>query len=420
MPEPAATATHVQVQEKTECRFCGGHNLQTVWSFATTPPANSYLLPEEIGKKEVMAPLVVARCEDCFLVQLKHVVDPKVLFANYLYVSSTSPSFVAHFEEYATHLIDRFSLNKDSLVVDVGSNDGVLLKPLQQKGVKVLGIEPAKNIAEQANKEGIETIAQFFGPTLAREIKAEKGPATIITANNVFAHTDDIPFFVEAVKELLAPDGIFVFEVQYLKDLIEKNLFDIVYHEHLYYYHITPLRQFFEKMGMEIFDVEHVPVHGGSLRVFVQKKGGSHTISPTVEQMINAETALNTPAPYTAFAERITQNKKALTSMLHALKEADNSIVGFGAPAKATTLLYTFGIDANILEFIVDDSAFKQGRVMPGSHIPIVGPEALYKENPDYCLILAWNFAEPIMKNHGRFTKQGGKFIIPVPTPRIV
>lgn len=419
----SATRLSDVVRLRADCRLCGDENITNVWSFGTTPLANSYLSAEEIGQPEVFAPLEVGVCAKCHLVQLRHVVDPKVLFDHYLYVSSTSPSFVRHFEEYATTLIERFKLSAADLVVDVGSNDGILLKPLQRHGIKVLGIEPAHNIATVARREGVPTISKFFTPELAQGLVKKNGQAKIITANNVFAHTDDVGIFVASVKELLATDGAFVFEVQYLGDLVAKNLFDIVYHEHLCYYHLQPLVAFFQSQGMKVFDVERPAVHGGSLRVYVEHDTGPYPVHRRVSALLAKEATqgLNTVATYQAFAQRITANKQELLTLLKKLKNSGQRIVGYGAPAKATTLLYAFGIDGTLIDYIVDDDTkFKQGRFMPGTHIPIVSPDALYTDQPQYCLILAWNFSDTIMKNHQRFQDQGGHFIVPVPKPAII
>lgn len=391
-----------------------------VLSLGDSPLANAYLAQDELDKPEIFAPLVVDQCQACYFVQLRHVVDPKILFSRYLYVSGTSPAFVAHFAEYAKKVAERFSLPTGSLVVDVGSNDGVLLSQFKNEGVKVLGIDPAENLAAGATKNGIPTIAKFFTPDTARVVAQEYGKAAIITANNVFAHTDDVKGFVEAVKELLAPDGAFVFEVQYLKDLVEKNLFDMVYHEHTCYYHMTPLVPFFDRIGLRVIDVERVPTHGGSLRVYVGWNKGPHAISPHVASMCAEESVLNTPQAYRALAERIKSIGEKLRAMLAGQKAAGKRIVGYGAPAKATTLCYALGIDGTTLEYIVDDAKLKQGRFMPGTHIPIKPSEALYSDKPDVCLILAWNFAHSIVKNHQAFKEQGGVFVVPVPEPKVV
>ena len=420
---------------RTNCRLCGSEQLRHVWSFGRTPLANSYLSPAAAEKnEEPFVPLDVYYCGTCHLAQLCDVVDPAALFDHYLYVSSTSPTFVKHFEDYAASLIERFHLGSDDLVVDVGSNDGVLLKPLKAAGVQVLGIDPAENVAEIARAEGIETVAEYFTPEVAEEIAARTGKTAIIAANNVFAHTDAIDAFTAAVKRLLAPGGVFVFEVQYLGDLIAKNLFDIVYHEHVNYYSLHPLVTYFAKQGMEVFDVERPAVHGGSLRVFVQFAGGPHQRSAKVQELLSAEReqGLTSVTAYRDFARRIERNKAVLQQLLRELKRQGKRIVGYGAPAKATTLCYAFGLDGTVLDYIVDDAPLKQGLVMPGTHIPIYSPDVLYEEQPnfapggaslgtpEFCLILAWNFAGPIMQNHQAFADQGGRFIIPVPEPRIV
>ncbi|MFA6006944.1 MAG: class I SAM-dependent methyltransferase [Candidatus Paceibacterota bacterium] len=408
------------VHARSDCRLCGSPDVVQVLSFGETPPANAYLAPADLDTPELFAPLVVNACKSCKLIQLRDVIDPEVLFGNYLYVSGTSPVFVAHFADYAKTVAQRFSLSGDSLVVDVGSNDGVLLSHFKKEGTKILGIDPAQNIAKEATKNGIPTIAKFFTPETARGIVAKHGKASIITANNVFAHTDDVVGFVESVKELLLPEGVFIFENQYLKDLIEQNLFDMIYHEHLCYYHLTPLVPFFQRLGLRIFDVEHVPTHGGSIRVFVGREGGPHKTSERVQQMQDTESALNTVSTYYAFAERIDAIGKKLRSLLEDFRREGKRVVGYGAPAKATTLCYALGIDGNMLEYIVDDSKMKQGLYMPGTHIPIKASDTLYTDKPDYCLILAWNFADSIVKNHQRFKKNGGVFILPVPTPSIL
>lgn len=415
-------AKSVVVRTRSDCRMCGSEELVKVWSFGETPLANSYVDPKKIPEDEPQAPLDVYYCQNCHLVQLRDVVDPDVMFTDYRYVSSTSPTFVKHFEDYANHLINRFKLDKKSLVVDVGSNDGILLKPLQEKGIKILGIDPAENVADIANREGIETLAEYFTPHVAGRCAEKYGKASIIAANNVFAHTDEVDVFVEAVKFLLSPEGVFVFEAQYLGDLMAKNLFDIVYHEHVCYYSVHPLVQFFAKHGMEVFDVERQTVHGGSLRVYVQWQGGPHRREERLDKVLREEEqqGLTRLATYREFADRVEQNKEQLRQMLHEIKQKGKKIVGYGAPAKATTLCYAFGIDKSVLDFIVDDSEMKQGLLMPGTHIPIVGWGALYADRPDYCLILAWNFAEAIQQNHKRFAEQGGRFIIPVPEPIIV
>ena len=405
------------------CRLCGSPDLEALWSLGETPLANAYRRPDELAQPVFQAPLDVQRCTYCELVQLKHTVSPEALFQDYLYVSSTSPRFVAHCTAYAAHLIERFRLTPRTLVIDVGSNDGILLKPLRARGARVLGIEPALRIAAMAQADGIETIPAFLDVPLARALRAARGPAAIVTANNVFAHVPDLPGFVESVQVLLSENGVFVFEVQYLGDLLRDNLFDIIYHEHLCYYHLTPLVAYFASRGMDLFDVQRLPVHGGSLRVFVQRAGGPQARDERVTNLLAEERAarLQESGTYQTFVTRVERNKEALQDLLRHLRAEQKLIVGYGAPAKATTLLATFGIGAETLSYIVDDDAkMKQGRFMPGVPIPIVPPARLYEDRPDYCLILAWNFAEPIIENHARYAAAGGRFIVPVPEPRLI
>ena len=409
------------VRTRADCRLCGSRDLTDVLSFGDTPLANAYLGAADLDKPEVFAPLVIRFCNACALVQLRDVVDPGVLFGHYLYVSGTSRTFVAHFAEYARTVWDRFSLSNDSFVVDAGSNDGVLLREFKARGARILGVDPAANIASAATRAGTPTLVRFFDRETAQAIAGEHGRADVITANNVFAHTDDVAEFALAVKALLAPHGVFVFEVQYLRDLIDRNLFDIIYHEHLCYYHVSPLVPFFDRLGLRVFDVERVDTHGGSIRVYVGWKDGPYGRESRVDEIVADERSLNDRTTYGAFAARIDDNRARLLGMLHDVKAGGKRVVGYGAPAKATTLCYAFGVDGTLLDYIVDDDArIKQGLCMPGTHIPIGPPQLLYDDPPDYCLILAWNFAEPIMASHRRFTSAGGKFIIPIPEPRII
>lgn len=413
----------VPVRVETTCRLCGSEKLVPTWTFGETPLANAYVRADQLDDPESRFPLEVARCLACELVQLRHTVSPDLLFRDYLYLSSTSPRFVAHFAEYAAHLAERFNLTPNDLVVEIGSNDGILLKPLRERGIRILGIEPASRIAAMAAAAGIETIPDFFSPDLARRIRAKHGPARIVTANNVFAHLPDLDAIVTGVRTLLADDGAYVFEVQYLGDLLFQNLFDIVYHEHLCYYHLAPLVSFFPRHGLEVFDVARVSAHGGSLRVFVQHAGGPPRREERLASLLADERrqGLATDAPYAALAERIAENRRKLTELLAELKGRGKRIAGYGAPAKATTFLHVFGLGREIIEYVVDDDrVFKQGRFLPGTHLPIVSPDRLYVDQPDYCLILAWNFAEPIIAKHARFTERGGRFIVPVPEPRII
>jgi len=411
-----------QVTKVTTCRICKSGKLSTVLSFGSTPLANSFLSEKDLSDPEPFFPLEVVFCEDCNLLQLSHVVSPDLLFKNYLYVSSTSKVFVEHFEAYAKGVYDQFKLNKKSLIVDIGSNDGILLKPFKELGVKVLGVDPALNIAKEATKKGLRTIPEYFTEKTARKISQTYGRADVITANNVFAHTDDIGGLVKGVKALLKDESVFVVEFPYLGDMLQKNLFDLIYHEHLSYFSIGPLVTFFKNHQMKIFDVKMVSSHGGSARIFVAREGSKHKTSLLVKQILNEEKKLELQKADTfkMFANKIKVNSSKLISLLDEIKKEGKTIAGYGAPAKGNTLLNYFGIGKDTLDYIVDDAPLKLGLYTPGTHIPIESSEKLKLDPPDYILILAWNFAEPIMKKLGDFSMGGGKFIIPVPEPEII
>ena len=413
----SAVLTH-----KSTCRVCRGAALTKVLSFGPTPLANTFLRADALHEPEQYFPLDAYLCKECGLLQLCDVVSPEVLFKDYVYVSSTSPVFVAHFNEFAERMYVRFGLNRDSLVVDIGSNDGILLKPFLRKGAKALGVEPDRAIAAIARKNGIPTLSQFWNVALAREIRKKYGPADIVTATNVFAHVDDIHAFARGVKNLLKKDGVFIIEVPYIVDFLEKNLFDTVYHEHLSYFGLSALHAFFERSGMTVIDAERIPTHGGSLRVFAQEKDISRQASASVRRLIVAEKKrkIHAEKTYRAYALRIQKNRAKLLALLASLREKGKSIAGYGAPAKGNTLLNYFSIGSDLIDYIVDDSPHKQGKHTPGKRIPVVSAQELSANPPDYLLILAWNFAEPIMKKNELFRKGGGRFIIPVPYPKVV
>lgn len=405
--------------KRTTCRVCAGSNLHSVLSLGSTPPANAFLRPDQLQAVEQSFPLELQLCCDCGFTQLADVVSPELLFRNYVYVSSTSAVFISHFEAFSEAMINRFSLSTDALVVDIGSNDGILLRPFKNRGRRVIGVDPAVKIAELATNNGIETKPVFFNTLVADEIVKEKGMAQLVTATSVFPHIDDLDQMVEGVKNLLAPDGVFVIEAYYLRDLIEKNLFDTIYHEHLSYFTVKTICVLFERLGMEVFDVERTDTHGGSIRIFVQKRGGFHQLQTAIISRFVLEeercglfqvTTLNN------FADEINENKRQLLQLLHELKLNGKKIVGYGAPAKATTLLNYFGIGTGVIDYIVDDSSWKQGLFTPGVHLPVVGPERLALDRPDYILLLAWNFAEPIMEKYSKYER----FIIPVPRPLVI
>lgn len=399
------------------CRLCNSSDLISVLKLESTPPANAFVTEEQKNKKQICFPLELFFCKHCYHVQLLDVISPKLLFENYVYVSGTSKVFVKHFEEYAKEILKKYPLSKNSRVLDIGSNDGTLLQFFKNQNYLVLGIDPAKKISEITSKMGIETLTDFFNYELSLKIRQEYGPMSLITANNVFAHVDDLEGFVKGIHHLLSKNGIFVFEVSYLADVIKNTLFDMTYHEHLSYHSILPLVSFFQKNNLELIDVIKTDVHGGSIRCVVQLKEGIHKVNDSVHKIVKEELKikLDHEETYKEFGEKINSQKTKLQNLLKKIKDDNKTIAGFGAPAKSTTLLYHFNIDPAIMEYIVDDNKLKQNLFSPGKHIPIVSSEIIYEKRPDYLLILAWNFAESIMKNHQKFKKQGGKFIVPLP-----
>jgi len=404
------------------CRLCASDHLSLVLSLVPTPPANAFVPEAELDKPQPVFPLDVFFCEACAHVQLLDVVDPRVLFEHYVYVSGTSPVFVKHFEAYAAFVMDRFKPVAGGLVLDIGSNDGTLLSVFQKAGMTVLGVDPAREIAAEATAGGVETLCGFFGPDLACEIAAGRGKAEVITANNVFAHIDDLSGVVDGVRTLLAPGGVFVFEVSYLVDVFRHTLFDTIYHEHLDYHSVKPLIRFFAAKGMELIEAIRVDSHGGSLRGIAQLRGGPHPVGDSVAQAVAEEESLGLDKAETfrAFARDIDALKTDLGSLLGRLKAEGKRIAGFGAPAKATTLMYHFGIGPDLVDFIIDDSPLKQGLYTPGMHIPVLSSAAIAEKKPDYLVILAWNFARPIIEKNSAFRDAGGHFIIPIPKVEVV
>jgi SAM-dependent methyltransferase len=405
------------VRRRTSCRLCGSRDLALAFSLTPTPPANAFVSAERRGEPQQAFPLDLHFCNGCTHLQLLDVVDPEVLFADYVYVSGTSPAFVRHFAEYAGWLWQRAGAAAGALVVDIGSNDGTLLRQFRERGATVLGIDPARKIAEEATRQGIETLPRFFTPQLGRELAAARGRAALVTANNVFAHIDDLGAALDGAAELLAPGGLLAFEVSYLLDVIEQRLFDTIYHEHLDYHAVRPLVPFLRTHGFELIDALRVGTHGGSLRVVAQRVGGARAVGASVAEALALEerAGLHRLDTYVAFARRIDALGAELGELLRKLKAEGRSIAGFGAPAKATTLMYHFGIGPSQIDFIVDDSPLKQGLFSPGLHVPVLPASAIAERRPDYLLVLAWNFARQIIDKQAEFRGRGGRFIVPLP-----
>ena len=403
--------------------MCGEESLTKVMSLTPTPPGNDFLTQEELGREEPVYPLDLYFCEACHHVQLGHVVDPQILYQkNYSYVSATSAHFVNHLKNYAVEMVDRFRLQSGDLVADIGSNDGTCLSFFKEQGMSVVGVDPAIDIAERATENGIETVADFFGYDLAVELREKYGAAKYITSHNACAHIDDLLDVVKGVEHWLAEDGVFVLEVGYLLDVYRNTWFDTIYHEHVDYHTVAPFEKLFARVGMELIAVDRISPQGGSIRVMVQKRGGAIERDSSVGALIALEHELGLDKAETLFKfdRKISQVRDKLQKLLSSLKEDGKTIAGFGAPTKATTLMAHFGLDETLLDFIVDDNPLKQGLFTPTTHIPVLSADELYERKPDYLLILAWNFAEPIMKMHQKYRDEVGQFILPMPEPEII
>jgi len=404
------------VYRRHSCRLCEGSDLTLVLQLTPTPPVDAYVPAAKVHETQEVYPLDLFLCRSCGHVQLLDVVHPDLLFGNYIYETSSSPGLVEHFREYARDVLPLAGEPRDALVVEIGSNDGTLLRFFREGGMRVLGVDPAREIAERANELGLETLSSFFTCGLAREIRPQYGAATLVCANNVFAHADNLADMADGVRHLLAPDGLFVFEVSYILDMIENMVFDFIYHEHLCHHSVKPLRTFLSRHGMELLDVQRIPEKGGSLRGVAQLAGGPRKPSLTVEELITLEESrgLDRPEIFESWARKIATTQRQITALLDELKREGKNGAGYGASATTTVLLYHFHL-ADYLGYIVDDNSSRQNLFSPGHHIPVVSPQAIYERKPDYLVILAWRFAGMIMSRHTTYLRQGGKFIVPLP-----
>lgn len=398
------------------CRSCGSTRSLPVIDLGLQPLANNLLRPEDLGKPEPRFPLAVFVCADCWLMQITDTVPPVDLFSDYIYFSSFSDAMLKHAKAAVEKHIAEKKLGKDSFVIEIASNDGYLLKNFVDAGVPCLGFEPAANIAEVARNNGVETHCEFFGKETASALREQKCRADLILGNNVFAHAPDTNDFVAGVAELLKPDGWVVFEFPYGVEMIEKVEFDTIYHEHVYYFTLTPLIPLFARHGMDIFHVERLPIHGGSLRLYACKKG-AESIRATVTEALDAEARLGVTSPpyYQRFSDHAARVKTDLIAFLAEQKQAGKRVAAYGASAKGSTLLNYIGEEAGSLEFIADRSTYKQGRLSPGLHVPVVSAEELAARAPDYAVLLVWNFAEEVMAQQQAFRAKGGRFVIPLP-----
>ncbi|MCI0704300.1 MAG: class I SAM-dependent methyltransferase [Planctomycetia bacterium] len=404
------------------CRSCGCFPLEPVLSLGRTPLANSLRDASELSAPESTFPLDLAVCPNCSLVQITAEMPPDDLFRDYVYFSSFSETMLRHAEELAKQLIRAERLDSQSLVVEAASNDGYLLKNYQSAGIPVLGIEPARNVARVAvEQHGIPTREDFFGRDYATQLVAEGLRADVFHAHNVLAHVPDLNGFVAGIRTLLKPTGVAVIEAPYVKDMLDHCEFDTIYHEHLCYFSLTALDRCFKRHGLVIRDVERVPIHGGSLRLFASPTESVNAVSQRVTNLLAEEAAwgVSTLEPYREFATRVSEIKRRLRSLLQQLKASGKRIAAYGASAKGSTLLNFCGIGPEILDFVVDRSTVKQGKFTPGTQLKIYSPDKLLEEMPDYTLLLTWNFADEILRQQAEYQARGGRFILPVPLPRV-
>lgn len=411
-----------------KCRICNA-DTELFLSLGDMPLANNFLnkkILEKINKgdeKEERYPLELFFCNNCGMVQIGELLPPQKLFINYIYLASNSETIKSHIALLVNRIMHNYLTSKDTMVVEIGSNTGHLLKLFKDNGIKVLGIEPAKNIAAIANRNGIETKSVFFNEKTAELAKKKHGMADVIIGRHVFAHIKDLDSSIKGARSLIGKNGVFIIEIPYLVDFLERNEFDTVYHEHLSYFSVKTLKFLFNKYDMEIVDVERaLDIHGGSIVVYIKNKTSNAKISSRVSELIKLEKEkkLDDFKTYVDFADRVFKFKEKILNVLKDLKKQGNRICGYGAPAKSTTLLNYCGIGADLLDFVVDNTPTKQGLHLPGSHLLVCSDEHVLKKQPDYFLLLAWNFANEIIKKESEYIKRGGKFIVPIPDIHIV
>jgi SAM-dependent methyltransferase len=402
------------------CRGCGSVLPEPFLDLGLSPLANSYVPAGKAPERDRAYPLAVAFCPACYLVQLTETVPPGELFSDYLYFSSYSESWLEHARRMADSLAARFRLGPESRVLEVASNDGYLLQYFQQQKIRVLGVEPARNIAEAARKRGIPTMSCFFGPESVAGITGAFGRADVLIGNNVLAHVPAVNDFLAAARDALAPGGCAVFEFPYLLDLLENCEFDTIYHEHVFYYSLSAIGALASRAGLHLVDVEPQSVHGGSLRVFLA--ADNRPASPAVARTLEDEdrAGLTGAFRYAGFSRRVHGVKDELVKMLDSLRSSSRTVAAYGAPAKGNTLLNFCGIGTESIAFTVDRSPHKQGKLLPGSRIPIYAPEELLRRMPEYTLILPWNLSEEIISQQSEYAMRGGQFVLPIPEPRIV
>ncbi len=401
------------------CRVCEGKALHPFLDLGHTALANSFVKPERIGQDEPRYPLRVVLCTDCGLVQIDKEVPAEVLFKNYVYVSGTSDLIQSHAAWLARTLSTSFTLRPGELVVEAASNDGTVLKAFQKHGLRTLGIEPAENIVAAAEQNGVDTVCDFFNLSSGQRIREQFGPARLVLARHVLAHVADLHGFVAGLHHVIGPDGVVAVEFPHLLPFYQHLEYDTVYHEHLCYFSVRVVKTLFERFGLEVIDAREVAIHGGSVVVLAQRRGGPWRVSPALAPVIERETqaGLHCPGPWLSFARRVAESKAALLGEISRLQQAGKSLAGYGAPAKGMTLLSYCGIGNPHLPYLVDKSPHKQGLLTPGHHIRVLAPEKLLQDQPDVVLVLAWNFASEIVNQQQEYQRRGGRFLLPIPMP---
>lgn len=405
-----------------KCRICGEKALEPFLDLGRTALANRFVRPEDAGGPEPRFPLRLVLCARCGLVQINEEVPPAVLFSDYIYVTGTSDRIHAHAAFLAAHLARVLPLRPNDLVLEAASNDGTVLRAFAPSAARTLGVEPAANIAERANQSGVDTRCAFFGRAVARELRDQVGPARLVLARHVLAHVADLHDFVQGLRTSVADDGLVVVEVPHLVPFYEQLQYDTVYHEHLCYFSVGALRTLFASEGLELVDVIEVDLHGGSILVSAQRRGGPRRQADSVRRIIGREERLGLRglAAWQEFATRAVQNRAALVGEIDRLRAAGRTLAGYGAPAKGMTLLAFCGIGPDRIPYAVDRSPYKQGLLTPGHHIPVFAPERLLEDRPDVCLVLAWNFAAEIVRQQAEYRRHGGRFLLPIPYPHYV